>query len=649
MDYSIAIIVPSSEVSTSAKKALDALHFNHPVITASSTQAVAEARTLIPLGLRLIITHGITYQYLEKELDIPLLELPFGGLDVMATVQKALGIGGRIIHIGTEPFYHFIRRSLESLQISAKRIAFHKLNMEQTIDEQVLAMLDEHFDVFIGGNLVTHAAQKAGKVGIEFNVSHEIIRSTVQNARSIVKMMIRQEEDLAMEKAILQSTSEGLIVTDQKNRILFINPAAQSIFHRPTDELTGRPLQEAFEQCRIIDSDSLSDHGQLNSSEYTPVILKTVPITSNENLTGNVVSIKKVSEIYDLEYQVRKDLIVKGFVAKHSFHDIVGTSPALCHEKEKASIYAKYDSTILIYGETGTGKELFAQSIHNASRRKHQPFIAVNCAALPENLIESELFGYVKGAFTGANAKGKPGLFEQADKGTIFLDEISEIPVTIQSKLLRVLQEGDIIRIGGDKVIHVDIRIICSSNKNLLQLIEEGRFKNDLYYRLSTLEINIPPLRDRKSDIPALAEALICQYARKHHKVVTGFTPEVLESLSQMELPGNVRQLGNIIERMVILSDTAIVNTATMEKCDLPSPSGCVRTGCRTAEASGPIPASPKTFRDARKEMILDALEACGGNKTAAARMLGIHPTTLWRQLKREEQTVPFLSDPLLY
>lgn len=633
MDYSIAIIVPSNEVSATAREAVETLHLNFPVITASSEEAVAEAKKLIPLGLHLIISHGITYRYLKKELSIPLFELPFGGLDVMTTVKQALDLGGRIIHMGTRPFYHYICRSLQTLGIDQKRIFFYELNMEQTIDQQVLTMLDYNFDVFIGGYPVVYTARKAGKIGLEFNVSTEIIQTTIKNAHMIVKMMKKQEESQAMDRAILQTSSDGLIVTDPQNQILFINPAAQDILRRPDTELTGKDLSQTLQECHIIDYRNTA--GISPDPENIPVLMKKTPIILKQESRGNVISIKKVSEIHDLEYKVRNDLLIKGYVAKHTFQDILGSSPAILQAKEKAATYARYDSTLLVYGETGTGKELFAQSIHNASMRKNQPFIAVNCAALPENLIESELFGYVKGSFTGANSKGKQGLFEQADGGTIFLDEISEIPISIQSKLLRVLQEGDIIRIGGDKVIHVDIRIICSSNKDLLKMIEEGKFKNDLYYRLSTLEINIPPLRQRPEDIAALTQALLYKYSKRHNKSVYSLSPEVLSVLSQMDFPGNVRQLGNIVERMVILCEHNTVDLETLKKCDLPLP---VISSIQSQPDLVPHTQTGEKLQTAEDALILDTLEKCGGNKAAAARILGIHPTTLWRKLKKMEK-----------
>ncbi|SBW09011.1 Uncharacterized sigma-54-dependent transcriptional regulator YgeV (fragment) [uncultured delta proteobacterium] len=261
-------------------------------------------------------------------------------------------------------------------------------------------------------------------------------------------------------------------------------------------------------------------------------------------------------------------------------------------------------------------------------KRKNQPFVAVNCASLPENLIESELFGYVKGAFTGASKDGKIGLFETAGNGTIFLDEISEIPLTMQAKLLRVLQEREIIRIGSDNVVRVNARIICSSNKDLLKLVDEGKFKEDLYYRLCVLEVAIPPLRERKEDIPVIAHNLIRRFNKRHGKTVVSIAPSVLAELEKMPLPGNVRELGNILERMVIMTEGTVIDPSVLAKSDIriaPFPP-VPRRGAEVHPAG-------RTLREMQHTAILRALEQAGGNKSAAARLLGINPTTLWRRL----------------
>ena len=390
--------------------------------------------------------------------------------------------------------------------------------------------------------------------------------------------------------------------------------------------MLGRTLEETMAECGVTNVEKINWRHD-NTAGNTAVILRELPVLIGDQQRGSVISIKQMSEIRDLESQVRRAIVEKGFTAKKHFNDIVGVSAAITQAKAQAKAYAPYDSAILICGETGTGKEVFAQSIHNASKRKNEAFVAINCATLPENLIESELFGHEKGAFTGALREGKQGLFELANKGTIFLDEISELPISVQAKLLRVIQEGEFIRVGGDKLIQVDVRIICSSNKNLLQLIEERKFKADLYYRLCVLEINLPPLRERVDDIEDLAQTLLWKYSKKHKKNVQKISEDVLNALKTEPFPGNVRELGNIIERMVILSNGTTLDLDTMRNCNLKLPAKTSRGVCAETGTSA-------NMHDVQINAIHSALEKCGGNKAAAARMLGISYSTLWRKMK---------------
>ena len=263
----------------------------------------------------------------------------------------------------------------------------------------------------------------------------------------------------------------------------------------------------------------------------------------------------------NLQIKSRRKISEMGWVGKYSFNDILGQSDEIKHAIYLAKKFAKSDGNVLIYGETGTGKELFAQSIHNESNRLYEPFISVNCSALSESLLESELFGYETGAFTGATKEGKKGIFECANKGTIFLDEISETSLNFQAKLLRVLQERNIRKIGGQKVVDIDIRIICATNKNLSQLVKQGTFREDMFYRLSQLELQIPPLRERKEDILILAEKFFHRETKNQKKDIYYKDNSVFESLLEYDWLGNVRELRNFILKLVILCETAEVTS----------------------------------------------------------------------------------------
>ncbi|GAG73852.1 unnamed protein product [marine sediment metagenome] len=337
-----------------------------------------------------------------------------------------------------------------------------------------------------------------------------------------------------------------------------------------------------------------------------------------------------------MEQRIRKELYLKGHVAENTFEDIIGQSPAIKQAKEEAENYAQIDSPLLIYGETGTGKELFAQAIHNVGPRKNNPFVAFNCAAIPENLLESELFGYVGGAFTGAKREGKMGLFEQAHKGTIFLDEIGEISTDIQARLLRVFQECKVRRIGDDKLTIVDVRIIVSTNKDIYRLVEKKKFREDLYYRINVLNLNLPPVRERREDVPLLVNFFIKKYRQKLKKVVKGISIEGIQILENYTWPGNVRQLENIMERLMVRAKEDYIRASLVREVmnSLPGNKlGLNRGDFFKSDMSIPLMGN---LEEIERNIIKRVIQEEKGNKAAAAKRLGIGRTTLWRKVNNK-------------
>lgn len=309
---------------------------------------------------------------------------------------------------------------------------------------------------------------------------------------------------------------------------------------------------------------------------------------------------------------------------RFDFSRIIGTSPAIKKLFETLSMVAPTEATILLLGESGTGKELVANAIHQNSPRRERSYVKVNCAALPETLLESELFGHEKGAFTGAIDK-KKGRFELADGGTIFLDEIGEMSLPTQTKILRVLQEREFEPVGGTRTIKVDVRIIAATNKQLEQEVSKGMFREDLYYRINVVPITIPPLRERSADIPLLAGHFLGIYSKKNKRVIRGFDPGVMQAFIQHAWPGNVRELENIVERMVIMSkgDTIALD-------GLPA----ALTNLQQEEGGKP---SPTSLRDVEREIIVKTLQQQGGNRTKTAAILGITRKTLQNKIKEYE------------
>jgi len=329
-------------------------------------------------------------------------------------------------------------------------------------------------------------------------------------------------------------------------------------------------------------------------------------------------SLKRVVHMLKLEKKVRE--MQRELEERYKFVNLVGKSKKIQQVFQLISKVASTNSTVLIRGESGTGKELVARAIHYSSPRKESPFIPVNCAALPETLLEAELFGHEKGAFTDAGYK-KAGMFESADKGTIFLDEISDMTLQMQAKILRVIQERSFNRLGSTKLIKVNIRILAATNKNLERMIQKGTFREDLYYRIDVISIAVPPLRERKEDIPLLAQHFLVKYTTLHGKKVKGISSQAMEQLCSYDWPGNVRELENVVERAVIFANREVI---LLE--DLPLSLQSTFSGGKSF---------PPSLEEAEKKLILDALQATGANQSKASKILGIHRNTLWRKVKK--------------
>jgi two-component system response regulator HydG len=306
--------------------------------------------------------------------------------------------------------------------------------------------------------------------------------------------------------------------------------------------------------------------------------------------------------------------------------NIIGRSPAMTNLLETVAQVAPSEATVLISGESGTGKELIAGALHYNSSRKDGPYVKLNCAAITETLLESELFGHEKGAFTGAERR-REGRFFQAHHGSLFLDEVSEMPLTMQVKLLRVLQERELTRVGGETTIRVDVRLIAATNRDLLEQISRGAFREDLYYRLNVVALQLPPLRQRKEDIPLLAQHFLNMFAAKNHKTIKGFSPRAMDHLIRHRWPGNVRELMNAVERAVVLAHSEFLTESEFPIINDAEDSGHANTGTLNHDAGASLEAVEKTT-------ILNTLEAVGGNKSEAARRLGITRKTLHKKLK---------------
>jgi len=429
------------------------------------------------------------------------------------------------------------------------------------------------------------------------------------------------------QNVILDSISEGVFTVDLDWRI--------TSFNRAAEEITGIGRQEAVgKYCRdVLRADVCETGCTLAATMQTgkPIMNKAVHIIDAEgrrraiaistallkdtkgNVIGGVETFRDTSAIEQLRKEIE---------GRYSCEDIISQSHKMQNLFAILPNIAESNTTILIEGQSGTGKELFARAIHNMSFRKDKPFVAVNCGALPDTLLESELFGYKAGAFTDAK-KDKPGRFALAQGGTIFLDEIGDVPVSVQVKLLRVLQDKTYEPVGGISPVKADVRIITATNKKLDELVKKGKFRDDLYYRINVMKLELPPLRDRKEDIPLLVDHFISRFNRLNNKNICCVTNEVTAALLAYDFPGNVRELENIIEHCFVLCEGEII-----EVKHLPA---SVRPDLKKENAKN---SEPATIKQMEIILITQALKRNKGNKTAAAKQLGIDKSTLFRKMK---------------
>ncbi len=440
---------------------------------------------------------------------------------------------------------------------------------------------------------------------------------TVKNKKTLTK---------ASTEAILESISDGVFTVDSEWRISSFNRAAETITGIDRDDAIGRPCSEVFKSSMCETSCALRN--TLETGKQTvnrtgfiidrqgrkiPVSVSTAVLRdASGRVIGGAETFRDLSEVEALRHELSE---------RSRLGDLVTRSSSMRQISELAPLVAASSSTVLINGETGTGKELLARAIHGMSKRAAKPFVAINCGALPDTLLESELFGYRKGAFTGAT-QDKPGLFARAAAGTLFLDEIGDISPALQIRLLRVLQEHTYEPLGGTRAVSTDARVIAATHRDLAELVKNGRFREDLYYRINVIRLELPPLRRRKEDIPLLVEHFIERFNRLQQKNIAGIAPAALELLFAHDWPGNVRELENVIERaFVICTGDRITPENLPEEL----------TGRAGKNRSGGIGAA---VNQAERQSIQAALQNCNGNCQAAARMLGVHKTTLYRKMK---------------
>lgn len=609
----------------------------------TGTRAVQAAQYLVrEKHVDLFMCTPLLAAELRRHLDQPVISIEITGFEILRALVKAREIASQVIYFSCGQLSDELLASAPALSLEVRQFVYRELEDAQ----EALAQLASHGpQVVIGSGVIAELARGVGHHVI-FVHGEPSMRRAMNDAAAMVKLMRSDAARRDALASILRHLKEGVVAVDLNERVQVMNPAMAKLLDIDASHIVGRRLGELSEVLRLHDTleSGQQELEQIRHIGSRTVVTSRIPIRENGVQTGAVLTAQDSASVQRADRNLRAQARQRHFQARYELSQIVGQSRPVSLARTKAAHFALSDATVLVTGESGTGKEVFAQGIHNASRRRNEAFVAVNCPAIPEALLESELFGYEEGAFTGARRGGRPGLFEAAHGGTIFLDEIGDMPLSMQTRLLRVLQEREILRVGGQSSVPIDVRVIAATNCDLRANITAGSFRMDLYYRLAILHLDLPPLRERTGDLAELAHTLAAAVLKRTGSPLKpdDFLPAVVPHLEHYSWPGNVRELENVIERIVsyfsslgTVDDAEVLRSVVPELFEGPG----IAQGCEPdamppelhAAAAAPLRVVRKASEIA---LARSMLAECGGDHSLAASRLGISRTTLWRKLR---------------
>lgn len=591
----IAVIAPYPELGAMFERMKSLHDIDFDIYNALCDEAIPLTQKLIDEGCKIIISRGETATMIKNQLNLRdsyILEIPITDCDRLSMLTKALEYGNRIAVVG---FGATMNTSKFISGIISKDvfIKFYRITSASEVENICKTITDDGFRIIAGTPRATAHAARFGAIGIPLLTEFSTVESVFSDAIKLMEIFDTKE---IVQKAPEEIYKVNSIVFDFNNNII-----------SDTIKIDSASKKKIIANARLVKK-GMNSYGTIRTASGKLHYI----INYVGNTEKNVASCCYVSEDNRAPSVARLNTF--------TFDGFVTNSPRLKETIAYMKGVAASNSTLIIYGDTGTGKSVLAAAIHDASPRRDKPFISFNCATIPETLIESELFGYYGGAFTGANKKGKKGYFELAHGGTIFLDEVNELSQSAQTKILKFLEDRTFIPIGSEESVSVDVRVICATNGRLRQRMEQGAFRKDLYYRLSMFEFIIPPLRERPEDIAPIASKFVAEFNRVHQHNFR-LTPALIRRLRDHDYPGNVRQLRNVIERLVVISKLGMPLDFAFRVPDQ-------QTRPPQQEAKDML----MELRLVERQHIARVLELAGHNKDKAARMLGISKSTLWRK-----------------
>lgn len=645
----ICLIAPTRELLELNRKVCE--HYDKKVdgyLGSVTRKAIDVAKALQERGAKIFISRRGTKKILE-EADLTVVEIPRVFSDYTPVMERAQMAKGRVAFFSYGVPSSEIRDLCMLLGLDA---AFYSYYDVEECGNCVARAIEDGAVLGIGGADTAYPAELAGLEYLTIENSEEALLSAIESAEQLLTVMNeeqkrQQELKIRLERyeMIFGFTHDAIIGVNREGRIEVLNREAEKFFPMTGKAIIGSELSKILPQVDItkVLKTGNREIDQLIRINNNTISMNCVPIIAEGKLYGAVATFQDVRTLQKNEQKIRIKMNEKGLTAHYHFEDIRGSSEEVRAAVRIARKFANSNATVMIHGETGTGKEMFAQSIHNASLRASGPFVAINCGSLPKDILEAELFGYVEGAFTGALKGGKMGLFEMAHGGTIFLDEIGEMPLATQVQMLRVLQEKEIRRVGSDKVTPIDIRVIAATHRDLAEAVRIGAFREDLYYRLNILNLDIPPLRRRGNDLQEIALSIyrgLGEHDERDEKEIKG----ILAELADYTWPGNIRELANMMERFYVLRsqgesfafirefNTVAGVTDTEQKATDPNAfQGSVPSG--DIEKMQLLPDNPKEKRE--KQRIIEALDQNDREITKTAENLGMSRSTLWRKMKK--------------
>ncbi len=635
--FQFALVTHSQEIVDAVRRCIDPVSEQLATELVDLDKALPTAQKLLAEGCEVVLGHGGTGATIAQNLGQQVVSIPTTALEVLHALVKAREISPRVaITSFAGPLDGLAL--LESLLGMRIRTIVYRSNRE--LEQGIDAALAAGFQVIVGGGVSRRLVPEGRGQVVLIEPNLKLVRQAVVQARAIAAARRREVEYAEQLKTTLHIIADGVVGVDNFGRLNFFNPAAEEILKTGLTGVLGQSLSRVSRELGLIDvlAGGKAQIEEIRRIGGKDLVVNSLPIEIDGRAKGAVALFREAHAIHSIDRKLRERLYLRGFVARHTERDFKGDSPQTRLLLQKVGQYARTDATVLIQGETGTGKELLAHTLHHLSGRRDKPFVALNCSAIPENLLESELFGYEEGAFTGAKKGGKIGLFELAHHGTIFLDEIADISPALQVRLLRVLEAKEVMRVGGDRILPVDVRVIASAHRDLRREVQAGRFRADLYFRLAMLRLTIPPLRERTEDILTIAAEVLGRQGRD----LDCLSGRMRAALLSYRWPGNVRELISVLESYLLLvGDGAADETLFDQVMEEARWDGEPGTGARAEEvpadsgglgSAGRAPLKQQLAKFER-DLIARTLRESRYNRTLAAKTLGISLSTLWRKL----------------